>query len=53
MGARVVNSALRRLHERKQYRLFVFRVVVDAALVLFALAAFGATATLFSIMSTL
>lgn len=48
-----MNSALRRLHERKQYRLRVLRVVVDAVLVLFALASLGATVTLFSILSTL
>jgi hypothetical protein len=33
MGARVVNSALRRSHERRQYRLTVFRVVCECALI--------------------
>jgi hypothetical protein len=33
MGARVVNSAMRRLHERRQYRLTVFRLCCECVLI--------------------
>jgi len=38
MGARVVNSALRRLHERKQSRLAVFRICCECVLIVAAFA---------------